>query len=248
MPPAILNKRKPYIMAHRGASDHAPENTLGSFRLALEAGADILETDLWFTADGQLVCHHDDTAARMTGDRRTIASMTLAEVRALRVRSPFDDRFPDEQIPTLEELLALTPPDIVLAVELKDPRFREVSYAQRLAAQVAERIQQQTILAISFEMPWLKAVKAASADFPTGHITLRNPFPVQPTDVLGPFWPLLVMNPLYVKMAHRQGKWVCPLDPGLHQRLPRYLRMGVDAVLTNDPAATRALVERLRPQ
>lgn len=245
MAPSILAKPKPYVMAHRGASDLAPENTVGAFRMALDAGADILETDLWFTADDHIVCHHDATAQRMTGDPRRIDAMTLAEVQALRVRSPFDERFPAERIPTLDDLLALTPPDIVLALELKDPRFAEPARARRLAAQVGERIAAQTVLALAFDLPWLQAVKAAQPDFPTGHIVLRNPFPTQPTDVLGPYWPLLLLNPWYVRMAHRRGKWVCPLDPGLHRRLPRYLRMGVDALLTNDPARTRALVQQL---
>ena len=70
----LAGRARPYIMAHRGDSDHAPENTRAAFRLAAEAGADIIETDLWFTTDGHLVCHHDATLERMTGDRNAVES------------------------------------------------------------------------------------------------------------------------------------------------------------------------------
>ncbi|MCZ7571480.1 MAG: glycerophosphodiester phosphodiesterase family protein [Ardenticatenaceae bacterium] len=244
--PTIFDRPKPYLMAHRGASDHAPENTLGSFRLALEAGADIIETDLWFTRDGELVCHHDATVARMTGRPGRVAEMTLSEVQSLRVRSRFDERFPDEHIPTLAELLDLLPPEVVLTVELKDPRFSDSAWAERLARQAAERVVRQAIVAISFRRRNLQGLRAAAPTFPIGHIAVVEPFPTQQVDVLGPFWPLLFVNPGYVAWAHRRGKWVCPLDPAPHKRLQWYLRLGVDAILTNDPAATRALIARER--
>lgn len=244
--PAIFDRPKPYLMAHRGASDHAPENTLGSFRLALEAGADIIETDLWFTRDGELICHHDATVTRMTGQPGRVAEMTLREVQALRVRSRFNSRFPNEHIPTLAELLELLPNEVLLTVELKDPRFSDPAWAERLAQQVAGRVARQEIVAVSFHQRHLQGLRAAAPTFPIGHIAVVEPFPTQQVDVLGPFWPLLFVNPGYVALAHRRGKWVCPLDPAPHKRLRWYLRLGVDAILTNDPAATRALIGRLR--
>lgn len=243
--PAILQRPKPYIMAHRGASDHAPENTLASFRLALEAGADIVETDLWFTRDGELVCHHDATVTRMTGQPGNIAELTLGEVKALPIRSPFDARFPEERIPTLAELLDLLPPEVLLALELKDPRFADPAWAARLARQLEPRAATGDVVALSFELPFLQALHASDARVPLGHITLRWPFPTQPVALLGPLWMLLLANPTYVAWAHRRGKWVCPLDPAPHKRLRLYLRLGVDAILTNDPAATRALLTQL---
>lgn len=244
--PAIFDRPKPYLMAHRGASDHAPENTLGAFRLALEGGADIIETDLWFTRDGELVCHHDATVTRMTDQPGRVGEMTLSEVQSLRVRSRFDERFPNEHIPTLAELLDLLPDDVLLAVELKDPRFADPAWAERLARQVAGRVRTQDIVAISFHRRLLRGLREADPTFPIGHIAVVEPFPTQDVDVLGPFWPLLFVNPGYVAWAHRRGKWVCPLDPAPHKRLRWYLRLGVDAILTNDPAGTGALIGRLR--
>ena len=244
--PTLLNRPKPYLLAHRGAPDCAPENTLASFRLALTADPEIIETDLWFTRDGHLVCHHDPTVERMTGQPGVIGEMTLREVQALRVRSPFDAQYPDEHIPTLAEVLDLVPPSVLLAVELKDPKFADPALAGRLARQVADRLAAQEVVALSFHRAHLDGLRRAEPDFPTGYLAVRDPRPPKQDTVLGPFWPLLLLNPFYVAMAHARGQWVCPLDPDSHRRLGLYQRLGVDAVLTNNPVAMRALLEPRR--
>lgn len=73
----------PQVWAHQGASGHAPENTLPSFRLAAQMGADVLDSDLEITKDGVLILSHDETVDRMTGAHGRIADMTLAEVQRL---------------------------------------------------------------------------------------------------------------------------------------------------------------------
>jgi len=242
---------RPRIIAHRGDSAHAPENTLTAFRLALEGGADALETDLWLTRDERVVLFHDPTAERLTGNPCRIADMRLSEVRSLTVRA---DRGPvrsgdngpaDEGVPTLDELLAMTPPGVLLVLELKDPRFAEPRHGRALIQAILPRVATRTAVVVSFSMALLRALKTVCPAVPVGHITLRQPLPLQRAELLGPYWPLLVVNPWYVRMAHRRGRLVAPLDPDLHRRLPRYMRLGVDAVLTSDPAATLALVQRL---
>jgi glycerophosphoryl diester phosphodiesterase len=233
------------VVAHRGASDRAPENSIAAFGLALRQGTDLIETDLWQSEDGELLCFHDATLERMTGDPRRIDGVSAAELRRLRLRE-HPDGFGDERIPTLEELLDLVPDDIGLLLELKDPRFVTPTRARRLAEAIHERAEQGTVAVISFDYALVRAVERQLPRLITGCITKRNPLPTRSADLLGPYWPLLVLNPWYVRMAHALGKRVCPLDPGLHQRLARYLALDVDAVLTNDPAATRARIETLR--
>ncbi len=244
--PQLLNRPKPYLLAHRGAPDCAPENTLASFRLALTAAPEIIETDLWFTRDGHLVCHHDPTVERMTGQPGRLSDMTLREVQALRVRSPFDVQYPNEHIPTLAEALDLLPHTVLLAVELKDPKFAEPAWASRLVPLVADRIKAQEVVALSFHRPHLDGLKRAEPSFPTGYLAVRELRPPVGYDVLGPFWPLLLLNPFYVATAHARGQWVCPLDPDAERRLGLYQRLGVDAVMSNNPAAMRALLEPRR--
>jgi glycerophosphoryl diester phosphodiesterase len=125
---------------------------------------------------------------------------------------------------------------------MKDPRFADIGWARRLTRRIADRIEARSAIALAFQPARLRAIRTADSRTPTGYISLLNPLPIQPEDVLGPYWPLLVANPLYVRWAHRRGRWVCPLDPDLHRRLGWYRRLGVDAVLTDNPAKTRALL------
>lgn len=244
--PQLLNRPKPYLLAHRGAPDCAPENTLGSFRLALTAEPEIVETDLWFTRDGELVCHHDPTVERMTGQPGRLSDMTLREVQALPIRSRFDAEYPDEHIPSLAEVLDFLPLHVLLGVELKDPKFAEPAWAGRLVRQVADRVAAQEVVALSFHRRHLDGLKRAEPAFPTGYLAVYDPRPPKSADVLGPFWPLLLANPRYVATAHDRGQWVCPLDPDAHRRLGWYFRLGVDAVMSNHPVAMRNLLEQHR--
>ncbi|MCB0083463.1 MAG: hypothetical protein KDE47_21125, partial [Caldilineaceae bacterium] len=91
---------------------------------------------------------------------------------------------------------------------------------------------------ISFHPDYVAAIEAVRAEIPTGNITLWNPIPTGKAELLGPVWPLLYANPWYVAWAHHLNKVVCPLDPKPEPRIGYYLKLGVDALLTDDPAKT----------
>ena len=241
----LLDRPKPYILAHRGASDLAPENTLAAFTAAVEAGADIIETDLWFTADGELVCHHDATLKRMTGQTGRVDQTAARRVTALPIQSRLGLRWQSERIPTLAQALDAIPMSVMLAVELKDPRFAQRAWAEKLARLVEARIEQRQVVALAFHRPRLDGVLRACPSFPTGYISVLEPMPVEHSQILGPFWPVLYANPGYVASAHRQGQWVCPLDTRPGKRLAHYLRLEVDAVMSNNPAALRVQIDQL---
>ena len=152
----------------------------------------------------------------------------------------------DHRIPRLEDLLAAVPATTPVVLELKDPRFAEPARLERLLAILGTRAESHRAAVIAFDARLLAAVRAGAPGLVTGHISTRDPFGDPSCDLLGPWWPLLYANPWYVRRAHARGQRVCPLDPHLHRHLPRWLAMGVDAVLTNDPRATRAEIERLR--
>ena len=108
---------------HRGWCARYPENTLASFRAALEAGVDAVEFDVWLTGDGVPVIMHDGNAYRTCGVDKKLCDMTLDEVKALDAGSKFDPRFAGEQVPTLREVLSLARslrPDVMLGVEIKE--------------------------------------------------------------------------------------------------------------------------------
>ncbi len=93
------------IIAHRGASGHAPENTLAAFRKAVAQGATFIETDLQLSRDVRLVAIHDATVNRTTNGQGSVQDMTLADLRRLDAGSWFGSEFTGERIPTLEEIL-----------------------------------------------------------------------------------------------------------------------------------------------
>jgi glycerophosphoryl diester phosphodiesterase len=107
------------LIAHRGASADAPENTLAAFRLAFEQGADGIEGDYYLTRDGQIVCIHDSNTSH-TGDKALdVAASTLDELRQVDVGSKKDKRFAGEKIPTLAEVLAVVPVGKEIYIEIK---------------------------------------------------------------------------------------------------------------------------------
>ncbi|WP_040593069.1 glycerophosphodiester phosphodiesterase [Schlesneria paludicola] len=115
--PVVAQAQK--IVAHRGASFDAPENTLASFRLAWEQNADAIEGDFFLTKDQQIVCIHDSKTKRTSGVEQVVSESTLEELRKLDVGSWKDPRFKGEKIPTLAEVLAIIPTGKRIYIEIK---------------------------------------------------------------------------------------------------------------------------------
>src|SRR3984957_14426501 len=93
------------LIAHRGASGHAPENTLAAFRKAIAQGVAFIETDLQLTKDARLVAIHDETVNRTTTGHGAVHDLSLYDLRKLDAGSWFGSEFAGERIPTLEEIL-----------------------------------------------------------------------------------------------------------------------------------------------
>ena len=108
-----------HIIAHRGASHEAPENTLPAFRLAWEQRADGIEADFLLSRDGRIVCIHDRDTKRVAGKKVVVADATLAELKTLDVGSWKDPKYAAERIPTIEEVIATVPKNKMFFIELK---------------------------------------------------------------------------------------------------------------------------------
>jgi len=107
------------LVAHRGASHDAPENTLAAEKLAWRQRADAVETDIQLTKDGRLIVCHDKTTKRTAGRDAAIADLTLAELRALDAGRWKAPQFAGEKLPTLDEQIALIPAGKRMFVEIK---------------------------------------------------------------------------------------------------------------------------------
>ena len=146
------------IIAHRGASGHAPENTFTAFQLAWEQGADGIELDIHLSQDGRIMVHHDTTTLRTGRETLVIADTCSSVLRELDVGSWYDSRFKDERIPFLEDVLAKIPIHGLVLIEIKsDPNIVPV-----LHTIISDFVALQPRIAlISFELTTLLACQAA---------------------------------------------------------------------------------------
>ncbi|MET0262885.1 MAG: glycerophosphodiester phosphodiesterase family protein [Rariglobus sp.] len=159
------------IVAHRGASQLAPENTLAAFKLAWEQGADACEMDLRLSSDGEIVVIHDQDTRRTTGVSSVVAQTSLVNLQQLSARAGKGDAYASERIPTLAQALAVLPPGKRYFLEIKcGPEILPVLERQ-LAAWKPNAAQ---IAIITFDpdlarrckatLPWFKVYRLSSGE------------------------------------------------------------------------------------
>ena len=154
--PAALCFAEPLIIAHRGSSATAPENTIPAFELAWEQQADGIEADFLLTKDGHIVCFHDKDTKRITGKKLLVKNTPLSKLRQLDVGSWKGEQYKGTRIPTIAEVLATVPDGKKIYIEIKcgeeivTPLLREIE---------ASTLASDQILIICFKAPVLKAIK-----------------------------------------------------------------------------------------
>ncbi len=171
------------VVAHRGASAQAPENTMEAYRLAVEAGADAIELDVHLTADGQLAVIHDETLDRTTDRTGRVADLTMDAIREADAGATFsrpdDSGFPfsgrDLRVPTLPEVLDWLPDEMGLVIEIK---------ARAAADAVVEAVRSHTVRSngrlsvISFDEATIERVRELDPGIKTGYLLV----PTQPIE------------------------------------------------------------------
>lgn len=156
----------PLLVAHRGASDLAPENTMAAFRLAAAGGADVVELDVRLTSDGHVVVIHDGCLRRTSNGWGAVAHKKLAELKTLDAGSWFAPQFAGEPIPTLVEVLAWArdqDPRMALMIELKgQAQALKRGLVEKSVQLVAGCGMSDDVIFISFYLPLLSRVKAVA--------------------------------------------------------------------------------------
>jgi glycerophosphoryl diester phosphodiesterase len=138
IPQSRISDRKTLVVGHRGASGHAPENTMSAFDRALQLGADGIEFDVQRSSDGHLVIFHDENLKRTTGTDGALRHLTFEDLRKADTGSWFSDEFRGERIPSIEELFDfLHGNDLLIFLELKDP-FRYPGIEEEVARLIHE--------------------------------------------------------------------------------------------------------------
>jgi glycerophosphoryl diester phosphodiesterase len=149
------------IIAHRGASHDAPENTIAAYKLAIEQGADAFEGDFWLGAGGHILDLHDKDTKRVAGKKFSITKAPFEKLRALDVGSWKKKKWKDERIPTLEEVLAIVPTGKKVFLELKSGPEIVKPMAKVIAA---SHLSAEQIVLISFHADAIAACKKQMPD------------------------------------------------------------------------------------
>lgn len=240
---SIPGRKKPYVMAHRGNNVLCPENTMAAFIQSFQDGADILETDLQLSKDNQFICIHDGSIDRTTDGTGLVSDYTAEELKNF---SAFYGReeFRSERIPLLTELAASLPEDVALALELKTDRFLTDETCQQLIELLTKTGIRDRTFVISFSKERVLCLHRLAPDIPAGLITMSGYSPDPEMQIIGPFWPLVLLNPFYIKQVRKNKQIVCPLDPTPDKRLWIYEKMKVDAILTDNPQKTCKLIKK----
>ncbi|MFD7663265.1 glycerophosphodiester phosphodiesterase [Streptomyces sp. NPDC059788] len=257
------------VVAHRGASEDAPEHTLAAYRRAIEDGADALECDVRLTADGHLVCVHDRRVNRTSNGRGAVSALELADLTSLDFGSWKGDEdapweAPDRQhedpertsVLTLERLLELVADAgrrVELAIETKHPtrwagqvEERLVALLERFGHTKASAEGPPPVRVMSFSARSLHRVRAAAPDIPGVYLmqflTPRHRDGRLPPGVgiAGPGVRILRAHPEYVSKAHRAGHQVHVWTVNDEADVELCERLGVDAIITNRPKQVRA--------
>lgn len=150
------------IVAHRGASRHAPENTLPAFDLAWRDGADAVEVDVHLTRDGQVVCVHDERTRSVSDTDLVIRDTTLAELRRLDVGARYDEKYRGTCIPTIDEVLSTVPGLKQIYIEIKCG----VEVIPRLLEAVrSSGLKDEQVVPISFDTNVIRGIKVNAPQY-----------------------------------------------------------------------------------
>jgi glycerophosphoryl diester phosphodiesterase len=231
----------PQIIAHRGASAEAPENTLAAYRRALAIGVHGVELDVNLSADGEPMVIHDHVLDRTTDGHGPVGARTLLELRQLDAGRWFGEAFAGERLLTLAEAL-----DILRAVRVIVEIKAGLGRTPGIAARVADVIRasaHREVTVSSFDHPLLVEVTAALPELDIAVLYTARPInPLRLAQEAGartlqPYW--FWLTPDVVTSAHAAGlrveTWV--VDEPADQA--RVIDMGVDAVMTNHPRRLR---------
>ena len=245
---ALLNqlqlKGETAVMAHRGASAAAPENTLAAIRGAIESGADWVEIDVQETADGEIVVVHDSDLKKIGGSPLVVGRSTLAELRTVDIGSWFDPQFSDQRIPTLREVLELCRDRIGVNIELK-----YYGTERRLEEGVAEIVDAlgmaDQVIAMSLSLPGIRKMAEVRPQWKTGLLSSVAVGNLAGLDV--DFLALngRAANRRTVRQLHSQGKEVFVWTVNDPLSVAVMASRGVDGIITDEPAmAVELLAQR----
>ncbi len=234
----------PFLIAHRGFSSQAPENTLAAFERALEAGAEVLECDVQMSSDGVPIVMHDPTVDRTTNGRGAVRDLTWKQISDLDAGYPsrFGAAYTGQRVPRLEELFELARGRASVFVEIKPEALADADGG--IEASVVEAARHTDMMdavgVLSFAPRALQRVRREAAGFPRGLVfrwwrqrrLLEEALEAE-ADYLVAYAPRLFADPTIVPRAHAAGVRVGAYVADTEEHLGGLLHHGVDGIATN---------------
>jgi len=243
---------RPLILAHRGASVHAPENTLAAFELALEQGAHGIELDAKLSADGKVVVIHDASVERTTNGQGQVSQLDLTALRELDAGSFFSDQFKGEKIPMLAEVFEMLGKRAIINVELTNYKTPRDGLADKVCELVQRFGLQDSVLFSSFLSSNLKRTRSLLPDTPRGLLALggwmgwwARSFGFNFGDYQALHPGLRDVTSQQVARVHRLKRRIHVWTVNTAEDMRRLIGWGVDGIITDDPKlAMEVLAER----
>ncbi len=230
------------IIAHRGASQHAPENTLAAFRLALRQEADAVELDVMLNGDGEVMVFHDHTLDRTTNGSGRLVDKTLKELRQLDAGSSFDKSFAGERISTLGEVFEAIGQETFINVELKNGFSFTDNLPAKVAAQVQDHDMQERVWFASFNPFVLFRIQRLMPEIPIGLLTIGGGLGSFTRLVFGSLLSHQSLHPhrgdvseKLLASAQRKGRRLYTYTVNQAQDMTDLFNLGVDGIFTDDP-------------
>ena len=237
--------QNPTVMAHRGLSADAPENTLYAFSDAISVGADFIELDVQQTRDGVLVVMHDSNLKRTTGVNKDIWDVDYADIQNLDAGSWFDPAYANARIPTLEETLQFVDKRAKLNIEIKPTKHGSDTLEQDVAELITRYQYTDACYVTSFSYGSLKKVKEANLEIRTGYLM---------SVAYGQFYSLkyadaFSLNKVFVtsqvvNAAHQQGKQIFAWTVNSMSEVRSLCNLHVDSIITDDPVMVQNVISR----
>ena len=245
-----LGRGRVWVIGHRGAMGHCPENTFVSFERALELGADWIELDVHLTRDGALAVIHDETVDRTTDGHGLVNEHTLAELKKLDAGAWFGREYAGQRIPSLDEVLVWARErHTVVDIEIKNaPSFYE-GIEEAVVESLDRSGMAEQVIVISFDHRSVQRVKALDSRVVTGVLYAARPTDAgvglaaaAQADAVLPHW--AYVTPEDVRVAHEAGLAVAPWATSDPEVLRSLITAGVDAIGTNHPDILRQVLSK----
>jgi glycerophosphoryl diester phosphodiesterase len=244
---------QPLVLGHRGASAHAPENTLRAFELALEQGAHGVELDAKLSADGEIVVIHDASVERTTDGQGQVSRLSLAALRELDAGSFFSETFKGEKIPTLAEVFETLGKRALINVELTNYKTPGDGLADKVCALVGRFGLGERVLFSSFLPSNLKRTRSLLPDTPRGLLALpgwvgwwARSFGFVFGDYGAAHPNLRDTNPRQIARVHRLKRRIHVWTVNAADDMLRLFRWGVDGIITDDPKLAKGLLSEIK--